>query len=63
MGIEVTRSVWSAWSLLSMARMKELFAECGFAARVVHIGAFLRQQIGCEQTHNQNAYTFLLRPV
>ena len=50
------------WNLLSMARMKELFAECGFAARVVHIGAFLRQQIGCEQTHNQNAYTFLLRP-
>jgi ubiquinone/menaquinone biosynthesis C-methylase UbiE len=50
------------WNLLSMARMKELFAECGFAARVVHIGVFLRQQIGCEQTHNQNAYTFLLRP-
>jgi hypothetical protein len=45
-----------------MARMKELFAVCGFAARVVHIGAFLRQQIGCEQTHNLNAYTFLLRP-
>jgi SAM-dependent methyltransferase len=49
------------WNLLSMARMKELFAECGFAAQVVHIGAFLRQQIGCEQTHNPNAYTFLLR--
>jgi len=51
------------WNLLSMARMKELFAECGFAAQVVRIGAFLRQQMGCEQTHNQNAYTFLLRPV
>jgi len=49
------------WNLLSMARMKELFAEYGFAARVVHIGAFLRQQIGCEQTHNLNAYSFLLR--
>ena len=51
------------WNLLSMARMRELFAACGFAARVVHIGTFLRQQVGCEQTHNPNAYTFLLRPL
>jgi hypothetical protein len=50
------------WNLLSMGRMRELFAACGFAARVVHIGTFLRQQIGCEQTHNPNAYTFLLGP-
>ena len=49
------------WNLLSMARMRELFAGWGFAAQVVHIGTFLRQQIGCEQTHNPNAYTFLLR--
>jgi len=49
------------WNLLSMNRMKELFAECGFTAQVVHIGTFLRQQVGCEQTHNPNAYTFLLR--
>ena len=51
------------WNRLSMARMRGLFADWGFAAQVVHIGAFLRQQIGCEQTHNPNAYTFLLRPV
>ena len=50
------------WNLLSMARMRELFANCGFAASVVHIGTFLRQHIGCEQTHNPNAYTFLLNP-
>ena len=50
------------WNLLSMARTKELFGACGFTAQVVHIGAFLRQQIGCEQTHNTNAYTLLLRP-
>jgi ubiquinone/menaquinone biosynthesis C-methylase UbiE len=49
------------WNLLSMGRMKELFAACGFTARVVHIGTFLRRQIGCEQTHNPNAYTFLLQ--
>ena len=51
------------WNLLSMNRMKGLFAECGFTAQVVHIGAFLRQQVGCEQTHNPNAYTFLLQPL
>ncbi len=50
------------WNTLSMARMKELFAGCGFAAQAVHIGAFLRRQTGCDQTHNPNAYTFLLTP-
>jgi SAM-dependent methyltransferase len=48
------------WNTLSMARMKESFAGHGFAAQVVHIGSFLRQQVGCELTHNPNAYTFLL---
>jgi len=49
------------WNLLSMGRMRELFAACGFAAQVLHIRTFLRRQVGCEQTHNPNAYTFLLR--
>ncbi len=51
------------WNLLSVTRTKELFAACGFAAQVVHIGTFLQQQTGCLQTHNPNAYTFLLHPV
>jgi SAM-dependent methyltransferase len=50
------------WNLLSMARMKESFARCGFTAQVLHLGSFLRQRTGCEQTHNPNAYTFLLHP-
>lgn len=50
------------WNCLSMGRMKELFAAGGFTAQVLHIGAFLRQQVGCEQTHNPNACTFFLRP-
>jgi SAM-dependent methyltransferase len=50
------------WNMLSMGRMRELLGTCGFAAQVVHIGTFLRQRVGCEQTHNPNAYTFLLRP-
>ncbi|MGO8678561.1 MAG: class I SAM-dependent methyltransferase [Limisphaerales bacterium] len=48
------------WNLLSMERMKEVFAGCGFAAQAVNIGAFLRGQTGCDQTHNPNAYTFVL---
>jgi SAM-dependent methyltransferase len=48
------------WNTLSMSRMKGLFAEHGFVAQVVHIGTFLRQQVGCDKTHNPNAYTFLL---
>jgi SAM-dependent methyltransferase len=48
------------WNLLSMARMRELFASHGFAAQVLHIGTFLREHIGGGYNHNPNAYTFLL---
>ncbi len=48
------------WNKLSMARTRELFAGNGFTGQVIHIGTFLRQQIGCEETHNPNAYTFVL---
>ena len=46
------------WNLLSMARMRELFAAEGFTSRVIHHTTFLRQRFGCEHTHNPNAYTF-----
>ena len=49
------------WNLLSMERMKRLFAGHGFTAQAIHIGTFLSQQIGCTHTHNPNAYTFVLR--
>jgi SAM-dependent methyltransferase len=49
------------WNTLSLSRMRELFAICGFAGQVIHIGTFLREHTGCEQTHNANAYTMLLR--
>jgi hypothetical protein len=45
-----------------MARLRELFAVCGFTGQVLHIGTFLRRQTGCDQTHNPNAYSFLLLP-
>lgn len=49
------------WNLLSTGRMKELFAQQGFAAQVIHIGSFLSQQTGWSETHNPNAYTFILQ--
>lgn len=48
------------WNRLSMARVRSLFVERGFLARVIHIGTFLREEFGCDQTHNPNAYTFYL---
>ncbi len=48
------------WNLLSRARMTDLFASLGFEAQAVHIGTLLQRQIGCRQTHNPNAYTFLV---
>ena len=48
------------WNTLSVERMRELFAQHGFEGQVVHIGSFLRWATGCDQTHNPNAYTFLL---
>lgn len=48
------------WNLLSLARMRELFASEGFQGQAVHIGSFLAHQIGCGQTHNPDAYTFIL---
>ena len=48
------------WNLLSLARMKALFASHGFVAQAIHIGTFLSCHTGCQQTHNPNAYTILL---
>ncbi len=49
------------WNRLSMRRTTELFASQGFTAQVLHMGTFLREQTGCQQTHNPYAYTFVLR--
>lgn len=51
------------WNLLSLARMKELFASNRFSAQAVHIDTLLQNRIGCQQTHNPNAYTFFLQPM
>jgi SAM-dependent methyltransferase len=48
------------WNLLSMARMRKLFAARGFAGQVLHMDSFLRQKTSCQGTHNPNAYSFVL---
>ncbi len=48
------------WNLLSMDQIKKLFATHGFSGQLIHIKSFLRQEFGCDYTHNPNAYTFVL---
>jgi ubiquinone/menaquinone biosynthesis C-methylase UbiE len=48
------------WNTLSMSKMQSLFSSFGFAGQAVHIGTFLRSHLGCENTHNPNAYSFFL---
>ncbi len=48
------------WNTLSMARTRDLFEQLGFAGQMVHIDTFLKWRFGCEETHNKNAYTFVL---
>ena len=49
------------WNTLSLDRTRALFNRRGFDVQAVHIGSFLCWATGCDQTHNENAYTFLLR--
>jgi hypothetical protein len=51
------------WNGLSLVRTKELFERADFAVQTVHIATFLKWRLACDQTHNQNAYTFLARRV
>jgi ubiquinone/menaquinone biosynthesis C-methylase UbiE len=49
------------WNLLSMDQIKKLFATHGFSGQIIQIKSFLRQEFGCDYTHNLNAYTFILQ--
>jgi SAM-dependent methyltransferase len=50
-------------NLLSVDRMKALFARHGFQAQVVHLATYLRSEFACDHTHNPYAYTFLLNSI
>jgi len=45
------------WNQLSVNKLRDLLERHGFAVQVIHIGAFLMEQLGCPDTHNPNAYT------
>jgi SAM-dependent methyltransferase len=50
------------WNRLSMERMRELLQGLGAAnVQVIHIGTFLEAAVPSAQTHNENAYTFLVQ--
>ena len=49
------------WNTMSMARTRELFWQAGFAVQVTHIGTLLRWCLGCADTYNEGAYTFVVR--
>lgn len=49
------------WNLLSMNRTRHLFEQEGFNAQVIHVDSFLSDYASGAQTHNPDAYTFLLR--
>lgn len=49
------------WNLLSMSRTRQVFERQGFEAQVIHLDSFLNTQAPGAQTHNPNAYTFVLR--
>ena len=44
---------------LSLVKTEALFTQHGFAVQPLHIGSYLRGRVGCNETHNTNAYTFL----
>jgi len=44
---------------LSEEKTEALFAQHGFAVQALHIGSYLRWRVGCPESHNPNAYTFL----
>ena len=48
-------------NLLSLNRMQNMFGRLGFETQAIHVATFLRQEFGCDLTHNPNAYTLLLR--
>jgi SAM-dependent methyltransferase len=48
------------WNTLSLARIQERLGRNGFHGQAFHIGTFLRYRLGCDSTHNPNAYTLIL---
>lgn len=49
------------WNKLSMSNTKAIFERYASEVRVIHIDKFLASKFGCRDTHNKDAYTFVIR--
>jgi ubiquinone/menaquinone biosynthesis C-methylase UbiE len=49
------------WNKLSMPETKAVFKRYASKVQVIHIDTFLKSKFGCGDTHNKNAYTFIVK--
>ena len=49
------------WNKLSISSTKELFERYASTIEIMHIDTFLTSKFGCRDTHNKDAYTFIVR--
>jgi len=49
------------WNKLSMGETKAIFERHASVEQVIHIDKFLASKFGCRDTHNKDAYTFVIR--
>jgi SAM-dependent methyltransferase len=49
------------WNKLSMGKTKAIFDRHASLVQVIHIDKFLASKFGCGDTHNKDAYTFVIR--
>ena len=49
------------WNKLSIGKTKAIFERYASEVQVIHIDKFLSAKFGCSDTHNKDAYTFIIR--
>jgi len=49
------------WNKLSMGETKAIFERHASVVQVIHIDKFLASKFGCSDTHNKDAYIFVIR--
>lgn len=49
------------WNKLSMGKTKAIFERHASVEQVIHIDKFLASKFGCSDTHNKDAYIFVIR--
>jgi SAM-dependent methyltransferase len=49
------------WNRLSLGKIKEILERQACRVQVVHIDKFLTSKFGCSDTHNKDAYMFIIK--